>query len=259
MIPLPLPPPRPDGRPEPSHRPHGPAVQAGQAQLLVLAKAPVPGRVKTRLCPPCTPGQAALVAAAALADTLRAVRAARASRRVLALDRPLLPAAAGFTMLAQRGGGLGERIAAAFCDAAAGGPGTILQIGMDTPQVTARLLGDCLDALRRPGVDAVLGPAEDGGWWALGLNDPSHAELLASVPMSTPDTYRSTLAALRSARLRVDPLPAQRDVDHWVDAVAVAAAAPHTAFAARIRAVRSVLAAGSGAALERRRRRAAGR
>lgn len=197
--------------------------------VLVLAKAPEPGRVKTRLCPPCTPRQAAAVAAAALADTLQA--AAGADRVVLALDGRMSPPP-GVTVVAQRGGGLGDRIAAAFGDA---GPGPILQIGMDTPQAHARLLGSGLSELDQ--VDAVLGPAEDGGWWALGLHDPRQAGLLRGVPMSTPDTGRLTLAALRGAGLRVRVLPELRDVDRWADALAVADLAPAGHFAAAVAAV----------------------
>jgi glycosyltransferase A (GT-A) superfamily protein (DUF2064 family) len=196
-------------------------------RVLVLAKAPAPGRVKTRLCPPCTPAEAAAVAAAALADTVAA--ATRAAPTVLAVEGRLA-APAGVPVIPQRGVGLGERIAAAFADA---GPGRTLLIGMDTPQADAALLGRCLARLDRT-VDAVLGPADDGGWWALGLHDPAHARLVAAVPMSTADTGRSTLAALRGAGLRVGLLPALRDVDRWPDAVAVAAAAPHGRFAAAV-------------------------
>jgi uncharacterized protein len=199
-------------------------------QLLVLAKAPVAGRVKTRLCPPCSPDDAADVAAAALADTLAAVRRATAARRrVLACDGEIAPAD-GVTVLPQRGSGLAERIANAFADA---GPGPTLQIGMDTPQVGPALLSACLSALDSS-VDAVLGPAEDGGWWALGLREPRHAGLLAGVPMSTPDTGRLTLAALHGGGLRVGLLPTLRDVDEWPDATAVAELVPAGRFAAAV-------------------------
>ena len=108
------------------------------ATLIVVAKAPVPGRVKTRLTPPLHPEQAAMLARAALEDTLAAVGRSRlATRRVVALDGEpdgLLPE--GFELVAQRGGGLAERLAAAFEDI--GGPA--LLIGMDTPQVTPDLL-----------------------------------------------------------------------------------------------------------------------
>ena len=80
--------------------------------LLVLAKSPEPGRVKTRLCPPLSPAEAAAVAAAALADTLEAVHGCGADRKILALDGrpgPWLPP--GFEVIEQRGTGLAERTA----------------------------------------------------------------------------------------------------------------------------------------------------
>jgi glycosyltransferase A (GT-A) superfamily protein (DUF2064 family) len=117
---------------------------------------------------------------------------------------------------------------------------------MDTPQAGPDLLASCLSGVDAS-VDAVLGPADDGGWWALGLHDPTHARLLAGVPMSTPDTGRHTLAALRGAGLRVGLLPALRDVDDWTDALAVAAQAPATHFATAVATQASVLAAATAA------------
>ena len=195
--------------------------------VLVLAKAPVAGRVKTRLCPPCTPEEAADIAAAALADTVDV--AVRTGPVVLAVDGAL-PGPAGTVVIPQRGVGLGARISAAFADV---GVGPILLIGMDTPQVTPSLLTSCRSALDGS-ADAVLGPAEDGGWWALGLHDPLHARLLEDVPMSTPRTGRDTLAALRAAGLRVRLLPTLRDVDLWTDAIAVAGLAPRGRFATAV-------------------------
>ena len=191
-----------------------------------MAKAPVPGRAKTRLCPPCTPAEAAALAEAALADTLAAV-AATGARPVLALEGrpgPWLPC--GFRLLAQRGDGLDERLANAWDDA--GGPG--LQIGMDTPQVTVAVLRSALDALDTPGTDAVLGRAADGGWWALGLRRPDR-RALAGVPMSTSGTGAAQLDRLATLGLVTAHLPELRDVDVFEDALAVAAAAPATRFA----------------------------
>lgn len=213
--------------------------------LLVLAKAPVPGLVKTRLCPPLQPAQAADLAAAALLDSLAAARAVPGAVPVAVLTGdpqraargPAVRAAlAGVQVLPQRGDGLGARIAAAHADAAALLPGrATLQIGMDTPQVTAGLLADA--AARLPGVDAVLGLADDGGWWALGLRDPGAGALIAGVPTSRPDTGARTLDALRAAGLRVHLLPPLSDVDTVGDALAVAALAPGTRFAAAVRAL----------------------
>ena len=210
-------------------------------QLLVIAKAPVPGRVKTRLCPPCQPAQAAQVAAAALADTLAAGRAAAFHTRTLLLDgHHRTPP--GWRTLPQRGGGLGERLANGYRDAHLPGHASLL-IGMDTPQVTAELLEDGRRALAT--ADAVLGLAEDGGWWALGLRDPVPALVLRDVPMSTPDTGALTLSALRDHGLRVALLPTLRDVDTAADAHAVAALCrPGSAFA---RAVSAHVPLGVGA------------
>ena len=201
--------------------------------VIVLAKAPVPGRVKTRLCPPCDPEQAAELAEAALVDTLRAVAATRCERRVLVLDgAPGTWLPAGFEVLPQRGNGLDERLAHALTDTGAGG----LLIGMDTPQLTPARLTAALRALRAPGVDAVLGPSVDGGWWALGLRTPETAVFLG-VPMSTPHTGDAQRARLHQLRLRTFALPTMRDVDDFDDALAVARTAPGSRFAATLRSM----------------------
>jgi len=201
------------------------------ADLIVIAKEPVPGRVKTRLTPAYTPAEAAALAEAALRDTLDAAAAAPARRRTLALagtPGPWLPA--GFTVAAQRGGGLDERLAAAFDDAWAGRP--LVLIGMDTPQVTPALLARAARELGRR--DAVFGPASDGGFWLLGLRRPD-ARLLRGVPMSRPDTGAVQLARLRGAGLDVGLLPELTDVDTPADAHAVAALAAGGRFAATLR------------------------
>jgi glycosyltransferase A (GT-A) superfamily protein (DUF2064 family) len=195
--------------------------------LLVLAKAPAPGRVKTRLTPPFTPAEAAGLAEAALCDTLAAVLAAPARRRILVLDgEPGTWLPAGIEVRRQRGGGLDERIAAAFADA----DGPTLLVGMDTPQLTPRQLD-----VRWDGVDAWIGPAADGGFWALGLREPVPG-LVLGVPMSCSCTGAVALGRLRDAGLRVGGLARLRDVDTAADAAEVAALAPATRFAARHRA-----------------------
>jgi rSAM/selenodomain-associated transferase 1 len=194
--------------------------------LVVIAKAPVPGRVKTRLTPPCTPAGAATLAAAALTDTLAAVaRSRRPGRRVLVLDGapgPWVPR--GFEVLPQRGDGLAARLAAAFADV--GGPAFL--IGMDTPQVTPGLLDDGLRAL--DSADAAFAPAFDGGYWAIGLRR-ADAAVFRNVPMSEPTTAAVQRARLAELRLATAELPALVDVDTIADARRVAAAAPDTRFA----------------------------
>ncbi|MFE0877232.1 DUF2064 domain-containing protein [Streptomyces smyrnaeus] len=201
----------------------------GATTLLVIAKEPVPGKVKTRLCPPCTPHQAARLAAAALHDTLEAVRAMPARRRVLVLSgRPGTWLPDGFDVVPQRSGGLDERLAGAFAEA---GTGPALLVGMDTPQLTPALLAPALGPDSWQECDAWFGPALDGGFWALGLARPDPA-LLRGVPMSTPTTGRAQLARLAHKGLRVCRLPPLRDVDTAQDAAQVAAEAPGSRFAA---------------------------
>lgn len=203
-----------------------------RTHLVVAAKAPVPGKVKTRLCPPCTPEQAAGVAAAALHDTLAVGDAAGCAQRTLLLhgEHPTPP---GWRVVTQRGEGLGARLANGFADTAGAHP-TVL-IGMDTPQVTVRLLAMVRAALAD--ADAVLAPACDGGWWALALRDPHDARVLADVPMSTPHTGEATAAALRALRpaYRLRLGPRLRDVDTAADAWRLATANPHSHFAATVR------------------------
>jgi rSAM/selenodomain-associated transferase 1 len=200
--------------------------------LLVIAKAPAPGRVKTRLTPPCSPKQAALLAGAALSDTLAAATRARLpGRRVLVLDgAPGTWVPRGFAVVPQRGDGLAARLAAAFQDA--GGPAFL--VGMDTPQVTPELLDAGLGALDR--ADAAFGAALDGGYWGIGLRraDP---EAFRDVPMSDPSTGAVQRVRLAELGLRTAVLPPLRDVDTIDDARAVAAAAPHTRFAAALTAI----------------------
>ena len=203
------------------------------ATLMVIAKAPVAGAAKTRLCPPLTPEQAAALAEAALRDTLDAVLAADASRRVLVLEGDVgswLPE--GFEVIPQRGAGLAERLAAAFEDV--GEPA--LLIGMDTPQVTARQLDDAWSALMRDEVDAVLGEASDGGWWAIGLGQPD-PRVFDGVPMSRTDTVIRQRERLAEIGSRVADLPIMQDFDVFEDTHAVAAAAPSSRFASVLASV----------------------
>jgi len=214
-------------------------VTGPAAQLVVIAKAPVPGRVKTRLTPPFSPLQAARLAEAALADTLAAAAKVPAARHVIALDGApghWLPG--GFKIIRQRGRGLDERIAAALGEAYARLPVPVVLIGMDTPQVTPGLLESALRPLADGTADAAFGPAADGGFWLLGLRRPDPA-LVVGVPMSTARTGAAQLARLADAGLRVRRLPCHLDVDSAADADAVAAQIPGSRFAAALRAVYS--------------------
>ncbi|MBP2340715.1 rSAM/selenodomain-associated transferase 1 [Saccharothrix coeruleofusca] len=213
---------------------------AVRASLLVVAKAPVPGAAKTRLTPPATPGQAAEIAAAALLDTLDAVLRTPGVRPVVALTGDLSAACRRaelraalrrFLVLPQRGADFAERLANAHADTARRHGLPVLQIGMDTPQVTPQLLDSSVGALAEH--DAVLGPAEDGGWWALGLRDATRARALRDVPMSRNDTGVRTASALRDKGIGM--LPTLSDVDTIDDALAVAGNLPGTRFAEAVR------------------------
>jgi uncharacterized protein len=212
------------------------------ATVIVMAKSPRAGKVKTRLCPPLTPDAAARVARASLLDTLAAAGQVCGARTLLALDGPggsWLPP--GLRVVPQAGEGLGDRLAAAF--AAAGGPA--LAVGMDTPQLTPRILGGALEAMRTAEADAVLGPARDGGYWAIGLMEPDE-RVFRGVPMSDPMTGAAQRERLLELGLRVRRLPALRDVDEIADALAVAAEAPETRFASALS--NAMLPAATGAA-----------
>jgi len=211
--------------------------------LIVIAKAPVPGRVKTRLSPPFTLATAAALAEAALADTLETVLDAASARPVLALEGmpgDWLPP--GFTVVPQANGGLDVRIAAAFEAASRLSPGPAFLIGMDTPQLPPAVLEPSWDD-----IDALLGPACDGGFWALGFSDPDPETLrraIIGVPMSRPDTGSAQLARLRAAGLRTQLLPMMRDIDTADDAYAVARLCPGSRFATLLSGVRAGAAAG---------------
>ena len=217
-------------------------LAARPATLLVIAKSPQPGRVKTRLTPACTPEQAARLAEAALVDTLTTLARVPAGRRLLVLDGPpgrWLPP--GWEVVPQRGGGLDARLADAFASASEGpdSPPALL-VGMDTPQLRARTLAEALSRAGRTGTDAWFGPAADGGFWAFGLArpDPDLARrLLLGVPMSSPSTGAALLDRLTAAGLRVATLPVLNDVDTVTDAAEVAALAPAGGFARTWRTV----------------------
>jgi uncharacterized protein len=189
--------------------------------VLVVAKAPVPGQAKTRLAASVGDTAAADIAAAALLDTLDAVAAAPVAARVVALTGELSAASYGaeitagladFTVVPQRGADFAERLANAHIDAAAASGGLpVLQIGMDTPQVTDELIGDCARELLA--ADAVLGLARDGGWWLLGVTEGAMADCLRTIPMSRSDTGAVTLAALENTGNHVSLVPTLADVD----------------------------------------------
>ena len=182
---------------------------------------------------PLTPQTAAALAQLSLSRTLDSVRTLPARRRLLVMDGTPIArkAPAGFTVLPQASGGLDKRLAA-ICDAVSG---PLLIIGMDTPQVSrdhvAPLLHDWSAAGARH--EAWMGPATDGGFWALALLRPD-GDLIRGVPMSDATTGARQLARLAAAGLSVGMLPELRDMDHFSDALQIAAEIPGSAFAAAV-------------------------
>lgn len=200
----------------------------------MLAKEPVAGRVKTRLCPPCTPAEAAEIAAACLADTLDAALGAGADRVLLALDGEAGPwCPPGIEVVDQGGGGLDERLARAWSHSR----GPAVQIGMDTPHVGAGRLAEAMALVDAGDADAVLGPAVDGGWWLAGMAEP-RPSVFRGIPTSRADTGRAQLRAFLALGWETALLEPLTDVDTWADARAVAAVAPRSAFAAAVAQVR---------------------
>jgi uncharacterized protein len=193
--------------------------------VMVIAKTPEAGRTKTRLCPPLTTDQAAEVAWACLLDTLEAVAAVPCERHVIVLDGepgPWIPA--GFEVITQRGNGLAARLAAAFTDVAE----TAVLVAMDTPQVETHQLTQALISLQR--AEAVFGPADDGGYWLIGLQHrPSLSphQVFDGIPMSEPTTGAAQLARLKSLGFSVGEWPSLRDIDVIDDLWAVADDAPN--------------------------------
>ena len=198
--------------------------------IVVIAKETIAGRVKTRLHPPLSLQQAADVAAAAIQDTLAVASALPATRRVLLFDGNRTPPGSGaFEVLPQIGGDLDARLGALFDEV----DGPTVLIGMDTPQVTVETLSPVFTDWTDD-VDAWFGPANDGGFWALGLARPT-GDLLRGVPMSRDDTGAHQLRRLAEAGLRVRMLPELVDVDTIDDARLVAATAPDSRFSAALR------------------------
>lgn len=219
----------------------GPDGPRGDVSVLVVTEAPVPGATKPYLTEALGADAAAALASAALRDTITAAaQYAGAGRCVLAVVGDLDAAVdaeglredlQGWTVVQQDEDSLAQRLAAAHGEV----EGPVVQIGTDTPQVTAELLAEVAAGLHDH--DAVLAPAVDGDWWALALREPDVAEALRYVEMSTPSASTSTHNALEAAGLKVASARILIDVDDPVDAEAVARAEPSSRFAACWRAL----------------------
>jgi rSAM/selenodomain-associated transferase 1 len=189
--------------------------------LAVMAKAPRPGKVKTRLSPPLTAEQAAALNVCFLRDTARNIADVASTSDALGLVSytpvgeeglfdGLLPA--GFKLIAQRGDGFGERLLAAAEDILACGFGAVCLINSDSPTLPAGALRHAVEELNRPGDRIVLGGASDGGYYLIGMK-AAHAEPFTSIHWSTSTVYTETVAAIARAGLELVELPVWYDVD----------------------------------------------
>jgi rSAM/selenodomain-associated transferase 1 len=204
-------------------------VSRRRGAIVVFAKEPAPGRVKTRLCPPFDPAAAAQLYAALLDDVLAATARMAAETdldAVLAVHPPEACAALArraptpFSVVRQRGAGLGPRMDWALREAGAAGRAPILLRGSDSPLLDAALLRSALAALER--VELVLSPDGDGGYGLVGLRRPVRG--LFDHPMSTPSVLDDTLERARRAGLSCELLAPGFDIDRAADLDRLAAA-----------------------------------
>jgi rSAM/selenodomain-associated transferase 1 len=196
-------------------------ARGSKCALAVMAKAPRPGKVKTRLCPPLAAEQSAALNICFLRDTTENLARIAVSGRATGvisytpvgdevLFDGLLPD--GFALIAQRGDGFGERLLAAAEDILVCGFGSVCLIDSDSPTVPAACFEQAIDELSRPGDRIVLGPTQDGGYYLIGLKQP-HPEPFANIRWSTSTVFTETVAAAEAAGIEVIRLPLWYDVD----------------------------------------------
>jgi rSAM/selenodomain-associated transferase 1 len=193
--------------------------------LVVIAKEPVPGAVKTRLAATLGAEGAARVAAAMLADTLAGMVEVDAEPWVCFAppDAGMRMArlAPGFGLLAQVEGDLGDRLAGCMAALLGRGADQVVIVGADTPQVPRATYEAAFGLLDQ--VDVVLGPAQDGGYYLVGAK-AALPELFVGVPMGTDAVLQVTMQRAVRRRLRVGTVPMLRDLDRLEDLQAALAA-----------------------------------
>jgi rSAM/selenodomain-associated transferase 1 len=201
--------------------PHAPRRAAGACALGIMTKAPQAGHVKTRLVPPLSPAEASTLHACFLADTaanIAALARTHACQGIAVYTPPgseallarLLPP--GFRLVCQRGDGLGHRLRSAAADALGADYAAVCLIDADSPTLPAEALVQAMEALARPGDRLVLGPADDGGYYLIGLKAP-HPALFEDIDWSTGRVLAQTLARAEAIGLETVLLPPWYDVD----------------------------------------------
>jgi rSAM/selenodomain-associated transferase 1 len=194
----------------------------GRAEAVVLmAKAPVPGRVKTRLCPPLAPAEAARLYACMLGDAAEEISSVARIARYLFLDPPgtvnTLRGApfSPFERFPQRGKDLGEKMRDAAATAFRLGATRVVIVGGDCPALAAERLRRAFRELRE-GAEAAFGPSADGGYYLVGLACPDE-RLFRKIPWSTPTVLPDTVARCRALSIPFSFLQPERDVDTGED------------------------------------------
>ncbi len=186
--------------------------------LSVMAKAPHPGRVKTRLAPPLTLDESAALNICFLRDTLANIGEVEGADGVVVYTPAGEEASFDgivpddFFMLSQRGDGFGERLLAAAGDLLACGFGSCCLIDSDSPTVPHGALQQAVEILSQTGDRIVLGPTDDGGYYLIGLKQV-HAELFSNIEWSTPHVFEQTMERADELSLDVTLLPRWYDVD----------------------------------------------
>lgn len=197
------------------------AARAQQCALAVMAKAPRPGKVKTRLSPPLTAEQAAAINICFLQDTMRNIAdvSSRGTAAGVISYTPVGEESAfdnlvpeSFTLIPQRGDTFDERLLATAEDILACGYASVCLIDSDSPTVPAAAFEQAIEALAQPGDRIVLGPSSDGGYYLIGLKHP-HAEPFTNITWSTSSVFNETCSRIAAAGIELVTLPLWYDVD----------------------------------------------
>lgn len=190
--------------------------------LIIFAKQPVPGTVKTRLIPELSPEGAAQLYLSMLTDILNNTFTIADVDRMLFYDgggkaedyfRESFPA---WALFPQEGDDLGRRMETAFCRTFAGGYQSVVIIGTDSPDLPASFIEDTFRLLEDRRTDVVLGPATDGGYYLLGMKR-LHRELFSGISWSTGRVLQDSLKIAESLGLGTKLLPPWHDIDTFAD------------------------------------------
>lgn len=189
--------------------------------VIIMAKTPQPGTVKTRLCPPLLPWEAASLYRCFMLDTIDTVRRLKAIQPVLAYTPAggrafFADVAPDFILILQEGNDLGAKMTSCFVQLFARGYTAIVLIGSDLPTLPLSHLQLASALITRPHIDVVLGPSEDGGYYLIGLRR-LHRELFESMTWSTDQVFAETVRRAHAKGLRIARVPSWYDIDSAAD------------------------------------------